>query len=86
MAEKRKRGRPTRAAASAKALIGVDPGAVDPRVVLLTIAADASSPATARVAACRALLQLSAEPADAQVVDGDIGAVARALLAQARRR
>jgi hypothetical protein len=51
-----KRGRPSRAAASAKALADVDLSAIDPRTVLLTIAADTSAPATARVAACRALL------------------------------
>jgi len=34
----------------------VDVGAVNPRLVLLGIAGDASAPATARVAACKALL------------------------------
>src|SRR5271157_1595727 len=57
----RKIGRPTRKAASAAALrtlvqAGVDPSAIDPRKILASIAADASSPASARVAACRALL------------------------------
>jgi hypothetical protein len=56
-----RRGRPTRSAASAKtlrALIdgGVDPTTIDPRTILSGNAADANAPATARVAACRALL------------------------------
>jgi hypothetical protein len=62
----RPRGRPKRAEATAKALEGFDPADVDPRLVLLKIAADTSAPATARVAACRALLQQNApkSPAD----------------------
>ena len=55
---KRKRGRPTRAEASAKALAGVNLAAVDPVVVLRTIAADCSMPGTARVQAARSLLAL----------------------------
>jgi hypothetical protein len=86
MKQKRRRGRPTRQEASKAALAGIDLAAIDPRQVLLTICADPSAPASARVAAARALLGNSAA-ADEQVVqDGDIGAVARALLAQARRR
>src|SRR5690348_9352518 len=55
---KNSRGRPSRAVASAKALaaLAVDPASVDPRAILAKIAADTSAPATARVAACRALL------------------------------
>lgn len=49
-------GRPSRAEASAKALVGVDLAAINPREILLTIAANTSAPATARVQACRALL------------------------------
>jgi hypothetical protein len=48
-------------------LKGVDLDAVDPRKILLTIAADPSAPATSRVAACRALLRVDGrddEPAD----------------------
>jgi hypothetical protein len=37
-------------------MLGIDPATVDPRVILASIAADTSAPATARVAACRALL------------------------------
>jgi len=56
-----KQGRPTRKQSSAKMLkallsSGIDPESVDPCAILATIAADASCPATARVAACRALL------------------------------
>jgi hypothetical protein len=40
---------------------GIDPDEVDPRVILRSIAADVSAPATARVAACRSLLMLPAE-------------------------
>jgi hypothetical protein len=43
-------------------MAGVDPTAVDPRRVLMTIAADSSAPATARVQACRFLLS-GGEPA-----------------------
>jgi hypothetical protein len=51
-------GRPGRAVASAKALaaLGVDPATIDPMWILASIAADASAPAAARVAACRVLL------------------------------
>lgn len=58
-ASKNRGGRPTRAAASAKALaaLAVDPETIKPREILAGIAADTSAPATARVAACRALLQ-----------------------------
>ena len=61
---KRKRGRPKRASASVRALAalvaaGIDPDEVDPRVILRSIAADVSAPATARVAACRSLLMLA---------------------------
>src|SRR6516165_4237166 len=56
--KKRGRGRPSRAEATAKALaaLGIDPASIDPRAVLAAIAADRSAPATARVAACKALL------------------------------
>lgn len=52
---KRKRGRPTRAAASKKALKGVDLSGVDPEQILREIAADSSAPAAARLAAVREL-------------------------------
>ncbi len=58
---RRGRGRPNRAEASAKALAalaanGIDPASIDPRAVLAAVAADPSAPASARVAAARALL------------------------------
>ena len=59
---RRKGGRPSRAQASAKALLGVDLAAVDPVAILRAIAADRSSPASARVAACRALLGQRDQP------------------------
>jgi len=61
---KKRRGRPTRAEATAKALAalgGVDPATIHPRMILASIAADTSAPATARVAACRALLASDTE-------------------------
>lgn len=56
--KKRKVGRPTRRAASKAALAGIDLNAVDPKAVLRSIAADESAPASARVAAAKALLVL----------------------------
>jgi hypothetical protein len=49
-------GRPTRAVRSASALASVDWEAFDAVAVLRRIAADASAPASARVAACKALI------------------------------
>jgi hypothetical protein len=59
---RRRVGRPTRAEtrkrtmAALKAL-GIDPASVDPRAILSAIAADASAPASARVTACRMLIE-----------------------------
>lgn len=66
-------GRPTRAAASAKALaaLAIDPSTIDPRTILATIAADPSAAATARVAACRVLLAGTGEIAPAADSDDD---------------
>jgi hypothetical protein len=54
----KRKGRPSRATASARALaaLKIDPASIDPRQVLQAIAADTSAPATARVSACKALL------------------------------
>ena len=52
----RKGGRPSRAEASRKSLLGIDLTACDPWLILATIASDASAPAAARVAACKALI------------------------------
>ncbi|HUK07781.1 MAG TPA: hypothetical protein VLX09_07950 [Stellaceae bacterium] len=85
MVQNRKRGRPSRKIASEKALAGVDLSKVEPRAVLAAIAADVSAPATARVAACRALLLLE-QPAQGEQqsdeVDGNdrITAIALKLL------
>jgi hypothetical protein len=60
MAKRTKKvGRPTRRAASKTALAGVNLSAVDPVTVLRSIAADESAPASARVAAAKALLIVS---------------------------
>ncbi len=53
---KRKVGRPTRREASKRALSGLDLSTLDPVAVLRTIAGDSSAPASARVAAAKALL------------------------------
>ncbi|PBB20557.1 hypothetical protein [Mesorhizobium sp. WSM4313] len=62
-----KRGRPTRAQASTKALKGVDIDAVDPLTVLRQIASDTSAPASSRLAAAKALLAHDGRKKD----DGD---------------
>ena len=53
-----RRGRPSRKEELARALaeIGCDPALVNPRRVLASIAGDADAPASARVAAAKALL------------------------------
>ncbi len=61
-AKPQRRGRPSRAVGSEKAMGAVDPNTIDPRTILEKIAADVSAPATARVAACRILL--GQQPAD----------------------
>lgn len=53
----RRRGRPSRRQASHAALEGVDTTSVDPKAVLRAVAADESAPASARVAAAKALLK-----------------------------
>jgi hypothetical protein len=75
---KPKRGRPSRAEASAKALLGVDLAAVDPLAILRAIAADQSQPGSTRVAACRALLGMQ-DPVPAQDPSGDTRINARAV-------
>ena len=60
-------GRPSRAAATAKVLAtlqaaGIDAADIDPKLILRSIAADTSAPASARVTACRLLMATSAEP------------------------
>jgi hypothetical protein len=58
---RRGRGRPTRAEASRKATellaeAGINVTDIDPRLILKAIAADVSAPASARVSACRKLI------------------------------
>lgn len=55
-------GRPTKVAAARRRILetGVDPALVDPRRILAGIAVDPDAPATARVAAARALLAATA--------------------------
>jgi len=80
---KRKGGRPSRASASAKALLGVDLTAVDPVAILRAIAADLSAPASARVAACRTLLEQDREPGEHGGGDTRINARAAAMMRRA---
>jgi hypothetical protein len=54
----RKGGRPNRAEASQKSLLGIDLTACDPAAILREIALDRSQPGSTRVNACRALLGL----------------------------
>lgn len=89
--KKAKRGRPSRAEASKKALealaaAGVDPATVDPRRILESIAADTSAPASARVQACRALLA-DRDPEDPKGrADSKLNARALAIMAPAAGR
>jgi hypothetical protein len=79
---KRKGGRPSRAEASAKALAGIDLATCDPLAILRQIAADASAPASARVMACKALLDVQdQDPAK----DGDTRINERAIAMMMRR-
>jgi hypothetical protein len=74
---RRKGGRPSRAEASAKALLGVDLTAVDPVAILRAIAADKSQPGSTRVSACRTLLGVPDQAAEGS--DGDTRINARAV-------
>jgi hypothetical protein len=55
---KPKGGRPSRAEASRRALLGVDPTTCNPVKILREIALDRSMPGSTRVSACRTLLGL----------------------------
>jgi hypothetical protein len=55
---KPKGGRPSRAEASRRALLGVDLTTCDPVAILREIALDRSMPGSTRVSACRTLLGL----------------------------
>jgi len=81
---KRKGGRPSRAEASVKALRGLDLTAIDPVAILREIAADLSAPASARVAACKALLDVQdQDPAENPGGDTRINARAVAMMRRA---
>jgi hypothetical protein len=80
---KRKGGRPNRAEASAKALLGVDLTALDPVAVLREIMGDRSQPGSTRVAAARTLLGVQdPDPAEDRP-GGDINARAVAMMRRA---
>src|SRR5262245_15610819 len=84
---RQKGGRPSRAEASAKALLGVDLTAIDPVAILREIAADRSMPGSTRVAACRALLgPRAAEGREGAAVGGDGVSVRAQQLLAARRK
>jgi|SRR4051812_13052204 hypothetical protein len=84
-----KGGRPSRAEASTKALFGIDLTTCDPLAILRAIAADLSAPASARVAACRALIAArdqAHEGSDALTAGSDAVSVRAQQLLAARRK
>jgi hypothetical protein len=84
---RRKAGRPSRAEASAKALLGVDLTTCDPVAILREIALDRSMPGSTRVAAARALIAARApDGPDGSAVAGDAVSVRAQQLLAARRR
>jgi hypothetical protein len=66
--------------------LGVDPASIDPRRILAAIASDADAPASARVAACKALLAADPEQPEASAAGGDAVSVRAQELLAARRR
>jgi hypothetical protein len=74
----RKGGRPSRAEASQKSLLGVDLAACDPAAILREIALDRSQPGSTRVSACRTLLGLGDQDS-AEDAGGDTRINARAV-------
>jgi hypothetical protein len=80
---RRKGGRPSRAEASAKALLGIDLTAVDPVAILRAIAADRSMPGSTRVAACRVLLGVQDQDPEHAGADTRINARAIAMMHRA---
>jgi hypothetical protein len=86
---RRRRGRPSKQEEVRRALaeVGCDPGLVDPLRVLASIAGDADAPASARVAACRALLAARApDGPDGSATAGDAVSVRAQQLLAARRK
>ena len=82
---RRKGGRPSREAASAKALLGVDLTVVDPVAVLREILADRSQPGSTRVSAAKALLALPEGSEARTVAEDTVAARAIELMAAARK-
>jgi hypothetical protein len=86
---RRKRGRPSRQEATARALAGlaIDPRTVDPLAVLAGIMMDPTLPASARVQAARALIAArDPERSEDSAVAGDAVSVRAQQLLAARRR
>jgi hypothetical protein len=84
---KGKGGRPSRAEASTKALLGVDLIVVNPVTILREIAADRSQPGSTRIAACRALIAARApDGPDGSATAGDAVSVRAQQLLAARRK
>jgi hypothetical protein len=71
---KPKGGRPSRAEASRRALIGIDLTTCDPVAILREIALDRSMPGSTRVSACKALLGLPDGP-EGSAADAQTGAI-----------
>jgi hypothetical protein len=84
---RRKRGRPTREEAAAKALaaLAIDPHSVDPLAVLAGIMMDVRLPASARVQAARALIAARQAPAEDSAAGRDVAQRAIRLMAAARK-
>jgi hypothetical protein len=84
----RRRGRPTRQEELRRTLaeIGVDPALIDPLRILAAIAANGKMPPTARVSACRTLLEMkNRDSAEEPAAVGDVAARAIKLMADARK-
>ena len=84
-APRRKGGRPSRAEASRKALLGVDLTVCDPVAILREIALDRSMPGSTRVQACRTLLGLPEGSEARTVADDPVAERAIQIMAAARR-
>ena len=85
---RRRPGRPSKSEELAQVLaeLGVDPALIDPRRVLASIAADADAPASARVAACKALLARDPDQPVHSAAGGDAVSVRAQQLLAARRK
>ena len=85
---RRKRGRPSRQEAAARALaaLAIDPQTVDPLAVLASIMMDPTLPASARVQAARALIAArDPERSEDSAASSDVAARAIKLMAHARK-